>query len=258
MVPYRREFAKVDIPVLTITGYYATGEAGALYYFGEHHRYDPKANHTLLIGPYDDGVTQHGVLPVLRGYPVDQAAVVDLRELRYEWFDHVLKGAAVPALLQGRVNYQVMGANEWRHASSLEALGNGVLKWYLKGKSLASKRGPDNSFVAQVVNLADRSDAGAGWNGTDIASESVSVRNAVTFTSDPLPKSLELQGAWSGQFDLTVNKMDVAQAMSCWPMAITSSCSSHTCSGRAMHGTGCIGTCCVPESARPSLSSWSG
>ena len=223
LIPYGREFAKVDIPVLTITGYYAAGEGGALYYFKEHHRYDPHANHTLFIGPYDDGVTQRGVQPALRGYSVDQAALVDLRELRYEWFDAVLKGAAIPALLKDKVNFEVMGANEWRHVPSLEAMANGSLKLFLdpapmgashrltqqraagKGKAKSA----DPGFVAQVVNLADRSDAGSNWMPTDIAGNSVEVRNATNYVSAPLPRSLELQGAWSGRLDLTVNKMDV-------------------------------------------------
>jgi uncharacterized protein len=223
LIPYGREFAKVDIPVLTITGYYAAGEGGALYYFKEHHRYDPHANHTLLIGPYDDGVTQRGVQPALRGYSVDQAALVDLRELRYEWFDSVLKGAATPALLKDKVNFEVMGANEWRHVSSLEAMANGSLKLFLdpapmgashrltqqraagKGKAKSA----DPGFVAQVVNLADRSDASSNWMPTNIAGNSVEVRNATNYVSAPLPRSLELQGAWSGRLDLTVNKMDV-------------------------------------------------
>ena len=223
LIPYGREFAKVDIPVLTITGYYAAGEGGALYYFKEHHRYDPHANHTLLIGPYDDGVTQRGVQPALRGYSVDQAALVDLRELRYEWFDSVLKGAATPALLKDKVNFEVMGANEWRHVPSLEAMANGSLKLFLdpapmgashrltqqraagKGKAKSA----DPGFVAQVVNLADRSDAGSNWMPTDIAANSVEVRNATNYVSAPLPRPLELQGAWSGRLDLTVNKMDV-------------------------------------------------
>lgn len=249
LVPYQREFAKVDIPVLTITGYYAAGEAGALYYFKEHHRYDPKAAHTLLIGPYDDGVTQRGAQPVLRGYQLDPAALVDLRELRYQWFDHVLKGAAVPALLQDRVNYQVMGANEWRHAPSLERMADGAVKFYLdsatvgashlllqrgpqSGKAAATGKGrvsdgkdvpaehrgkrgekppaADPGFVDLVVNLADRSDANSSWaSAAEVMSKSVEVRNATTYVSEPLPKPLELQGAWSGRLDITINKLDV-------------------------------------------------
>jgi hypothetical protein len=209
-----------------------------LYYFKEHHRYDPQANHILLIGPYDDGVSQRGVQPSLRGYSVDQAALVDLRELRYEWFDSVLKGAATPALLKDKVNFEVMGANEWRHVPSLEAMGNGTLKLFLdpaavgashrlaqrsaqaraagkaKGKgadtadSARSKRAAAE-FVDQVVPLADRGDVNSNWTPTDIAGTSVDVRNATNYVSDPLPKALELQGAWSGHLDLTVSKMDV-------------------------------------------------
>ena len=226
LVPYGKEFAKLNIPMLTITGYYASGEAGALYLFGQHTRYDPHANHTLLIGPYDDAVTQRGVQPALRGYTVDPAALVDLRELRYQWFDSVLKGAATPALLKDRVNFEVMGANEWRHAPSLEAMGNGTLKLYLDATAVgashrlvqhlpqarkggASKAAPA-AFVTQVVNLADRNEPGANWvPQSDIVSEGVEVRNAVAYVGSPLPRALELQGAWSGKLDLTINKMDV-------------------------------------------------
>ena len=221
LIPYRRELAKLDIPVLTITGYYADGEAGALYYFNEHHHYDPHANHTLLIGPYDDDVMQRGVQPVLRGYQVDPAALVDLRELRYQWFDHVLKGAAAPALLQARVNYQVMGGNEWRHAPSLEAMGNGSIRFYLDSAAVGAshhltqhlvqgRKGKPSApgFVTQTVNIADRSDAKSDWV-SDIAGKNVEVRNSTTYVSDPLKKPIELQGAWSGRFDLNVNKRDV-------------------------------------------------
>lgn len=242
MIPYGHELAKVDIPVLTITGYYAAGEGGALYYFKEHRRYDPHANHRFLIGPYDNGVTERGVQPVLRGYTVDQAALVDLRELRYQWFDSVLKGAQTPALLQDRVNFEVMGANEWRHAPSLEAMGNGLLKLYLdptsvgashlltqrgsqskvkgqikgkggstKGKAAdaANSKRAEREFVDQTVNLADRGDANSNWPPPDIVSHTVEVRNATNYVSQPLPQALEVQGAWSGKLDLTVNKMDV-------------------------------------------------
>lgn len=231
LIPYGREFAKINIPVLTITGYYAASEAGALYYFDEHHRNNPHADHTLLIGPYDDGATVGGVQSVLRGYQVDAAAQVDLRELRYEWFDHVLKGAPAPALLQGRVNYEVMGGNEWRHAQSIEAMGNGTLKFYLDATAVnashrlaqhiatvktkaatarsKSKVEAPPTYVSQEVSLADRSDATTWAPQVDIASHNVEIRNATAYVSDPLPKPLELQGQWSGRFDLTINKVDV-------------------------------------------------
>ena len=67
LIPYKEQFRHVKIPVLATTGYYASGEVGTLYYFTEHYEYDPHANHTLLIGPYDDGSMQHGAPANLRG-----------------------------------------------------------------------------------------------------------------------------------------------------------------------------------------------
>ena len=214
MIPYREEFARINIPVLTVTGYYAGSEPGALYYFTQHHRYDPHADHTLVIGPYDDAVMQRGPLPVLQGYQVDSAALVDLHELRYEWFDHVFKDAALPALLTGRVNYEVMGANEWRHAASLDASPKGSLRFYLDaapsgdGHRLTLHKNSKAASVLQTVNLADRRDA--GWTpSTDLISTSLATRNDVIFVSEPFTKPIEFSGLFSGRLDFTVNKMDV-------------------------------------------------
>ncbi len=101
MIPYREQFARVNIPVLTTTGYYAGSEPGALYYFTQHHKYNPHADHTLVIGPYDDSVMQHGPSAMLQSYAVDPAALIDVRELRYQWFDHVLKGGSGACAAQG-------------------------------------------------------------------------------------------------------------------------------------------------------------
>ena len=273
MVPYDQELAKIDIPVLTVTGYYGVGEAGALYYFNQQRHFDPNANHTLIVGPYDDGVTQHGVPAIVRGYAVDPAAFVDLRELRYQWFDSVFKGAAVPALLKDRVNYEVMGANEWRHAPSLEAMGNGVLQWTLdsaavgashrlsphepptevagkagtgahgggkaggaksasnqvsggqpKGHLKGKRKGKpaDPGYVELAVNLADRHDIDSNWvPHPDIVSHTADVRNATAYVSNPLTKPLELQGAWSGHLDLTINKSDVDLRLTAYELLST-------------------------------------
>lgn len=214
MIPYREQFARINIPVLTMTGYYSGSEPGAMYYFTQHHRYNPHADHTLVIGPYDDAVMQKGPLANLQGYQVDSAALVDLHELRYQWFDHVFKGSTMPPLLQNRVNYEVMGANEWHHAPSLDAMAKGSLKFYLDaaasgdGYRLTQRKNPKAAFIRQTVNLADRTDA--GWTPSiDLISKSLAIRNSVTFVSEPLAKPTEFNGLFSGRLDFTVNKMDM-------------------------------------------------
>jgi uncharacterized protein len=214
MIPYRDDFAHVNIPVLTTTGYYDSNEAGALYYLSEHYRYNPKADQTLLIGPYDNVATERGPLKVLQGYQVDSAAVIDLRELRYQWFDSIFKGGARPALLQDRINYQVMGANIWEHAPSLAAMANGSLRFYLdSGRTsdsnrLVSKMRSSAAFARQTVNLADRSDA-AWAPASDLITRNIPLHDQLTFVSEPVTQPTEINGQVSGLLDFTVNKMDM-------------------------------------------------
>jgi uncharacterized protein len=216
LIPYKEQFRRIKIPVLATTGYYAGGEVGTLYYFNEHYRNDPHANHILLIGPYDDGSMQHGPAANLQGYSLDQAALIDLRELRYAWFDYIFKGAERPAALQDRVNFQVMGSNEWQHAPSLEAMGKGTLKFYLDAapaaggetRRLSLRKLSDATFVPHTVDLADRSDAALPPpNG--ILGKSLQIRNAVVFVSEPLKHSQEFSGLFCGKLDFTVNKQDL-------------------------------------------------
>jgi uncharacterized protein len=210
MVPFRKEFARINIPVLTTTGYYAASEPGDLYYFIQHHRYNPQADHMLIIGPYDDGMMQRGTSTTLHGYQVDSAALVDLRELRYQWFDHVFKGGAAPSQLNDTVNFEVMGANEWRHTPSLAAMADERLRLYLRETaSDPPQTGKANSaFVPQTVNFLDRTDA--AWTPpTEFISKSLATHNATTFVSEPFTQPTEFNGVFSGRFDIKINKMDM-------------------------------------------------
>ncbi len=214
MIPYGEQFAHINIPVLTITGYYAGSEPSALYYFTQHHRYNPHADHTLLIGPYDDTLMQRGPSAMLQRYEVDSAALIDVRELRYQWFDHVFKGAKQPTPLTDRVNFEVMGANEWRHAASLEAMSKGTLRFYLDSAGtpdrhrLSLRKIAHPALIRQTVGFKDRSDY--AWTPpADFISRNLTTHNALLFVSDPMSKATEFNGQFSGKFDFTVNKMDV-------------------------------------------------
>jgi uncharacterized protein len=213
MIPFGEQFAHINIPVLTTTGYFAASAPAALYYFTQHTQFDPHADHTLLIGPYDDAAMRRGAVSVLHGYQVDAAALIDLRELQYQWFDHILKGSATPPALMDRVNYEVMGANEWRHAATLEAMAGESQRFYLDAGSgerhrLTRRKPTKPDFVLQSVNLADRSDA--AWVApTELVFKTLPTHNDIAFVSEPLTKPTEFSGQFSGRLDFTVNKMDM-------------------------------------------------
>lgn len=213
LLPTPQQFAQLDIPVLTIGGYYGAA-AGALYYHHELRRHRPGADETLLLGPYDTTTVRQGTAATLRGYTLDAAARVDLPELRHRWLAHVLHGAPPPALLKGRVNLQVMGAERWRHAPSLQPKPGKALRLYLdtRGRGETHRLLPapaaSGGRTQLAVDLADRRDADATWPDT-LRPETLPGRHAVRFVSDPMAADTEIAGSLHGEFDITPSRQDV-------------------------------------------------
>lgn len=214
MIPYQVEFANIDIPVLTTTGYFDGAQVGALYYFNEHTRYRPNADHTLVVGPYEHLTMQFGVARWVQGYVVDPAAILDLQELRLQWFDHIFKNAPKPELLKDRVNYQVMGRNTWKHATTLDEMANTSLRFYLSSNRdgdayhLTNQAQTSSSFVSQRIDFRDRSDA--DWTESELViNKTLDSHNGITFIGDPLAEAKEVSGTLSGQLDFVANKRDL-------------------------------------------------
>ncbi|MGH8142124.1 MAG: CocE/NonD family hydrolase, partial [Steroidobacteraceae bacterium] len=224
MIPYRQQFAHIQIPVLSITGYYDSNEPAELYYLLQHQHYDPHADHTLLIGPYAD-LALHSPAAALQPYPVDPVAFVNVHELRYSWFDHIFKGTALPPLLQGHVNFEVEGADVWRHVTSIAAMADQSRRFYLdaapsdlhpgtQAHQLSPVKPKKLAFVRQTVNFADRSDA--AWTASNaIRAASLPTHDSVVFATAPFRQPEQIDGLLSGQLDFRVNKfdMDVAFAL---------------------------------------------
>ena len=221
MIPYEKDFARINIPVLQTAGYYYGGPGAAVYYFTEHYKYNPRAEHYLVIGPYDHVLGQRGLVTALGdtlyemgGYKVDPVALTDFVELRYQWFDYVFKGAPRPALLKDKVNYQVMGANVWKHAPSIAAMSNQTLRYYmiaLRSDSTyrLTERNPETSTtVAQNVDLRDRSDVDRISPGGGVIDNAIDTWNGIQFVSNPLQGSYELSGLFSGRLEFVTNKKD--------------------------------------------------
>jgi uncharacterized protein len=221
MIPYQAEFARINIPVLITIGYYAGGPGAGVYYFSQHEKYNPVAEHYLLIGPYGHIEAQYGPFGLLgnsvtslSGLKLDPVAVLNLTDLRYQWFDYVFKNSPRPDLLKDRVNYEVTGANVWKHASSLATMADGTRRFYLSAiKSdqvhrLNEQKDAHDGSSDLKVDLADRSDADRKVPGGGVLDTEVDTWNGIEFISDPLTKAAELSGLFSGQFDFVTNKKD--------------------------------------------------
>jgi uncharacterized protein len=214
MIPFKKEFSAINIPILTVTGYYAASEPGALYYFNEHTKYNAAADDTLVIGPYDDSRLT-GNIARLHGLRIDPSAEVDLRELRYEWFNSIFKGGARPAIVQqGGVNMQIAETDQWTHAASIDAIATTSRRLYLvpehedSGYRLSPNRSLPIKSVTQKVDLRDRSDFNWRPNG-NFAAKMPDVHNGLVFASRPFADPLDVAGALSGELDIVTNKMDL-------------------------------------------------
>ncbi|HEV7984756.1 MAG TPA: CocE/NonD family hydrolase C-terminal non-catalytic domain-containing protein, partial [Steroidobacteraceae bacterium] len=136
------------------------------------------------------------------------------RELRYQWFDFVLKGAPKPLILSDRVNFELTGANEWRHVPSIATMANERLRYFLgaapaaENHLLTQEKPAKTAFLKQTVDFADRSDA--AWSSPyNIVGNTLPLHNALAFVSEPLAQATDITGLVSGRLDFAVNRMDV-------------------------------------------------
>jgi len=172
-----------------------------------------------LDGSRSDEVADRGLQVsrtsrTLAGYEIDPVARIDIvADLRYQWFDWVLRGGPRPALLEDRVNYEVMGLNKWKHAPSVAAMSTERMRLYLNAEKsgarhrLTSSPGSATSEVSQRVDLAYRADIDSNFAGGGVRDTAIYTYEAVTFVSDPL-EDLEVSGLYSGHLEFVTNKRD--------------------------------------------------
>jgi uncharacterized protein len=215
MVPYRTEFARIDIPVPTITGYYDDGQVSALWYFKNHYAFNPRARDYLVIGPWDHFGTQHSVKDtVLRGYRIDAVVQLNTPKLIFDWFDYIMRGKPKPAILQNRVNYEVMGANLWRHAPSLDAIGTPELLYLTstrvdRTRYLLSTTQPATvSSLKQSVNFDDRTTSNNDSYPYLILGKHPDLSNGYVFVTKPFGSTVEVSG-FDGVMHVITNKRDM-------------------------------------------------
>lgn len=214
MAPYQEDFAQIDIPVLSIDGYYNDSQNSGLYYLREHYKYNPKAEHYLIIGPYGHFGAQKGGFPEVNGYKIDTDALINTNEITYQWFDYIFKEGKKPEKLKDKINYQVMGANEWRSASSIDKMSNESLKLYLTKEKvedihlLSSQKPEEKNFHYQEVDFSNREIWNNDYYPNPIIRDYRDMGNGFNFISEPLKESILVNGSFLGELKVIINKKD--------------------------------------------------
>lgn len=214
MQPYEKDYAKINIPVLTLTGYFDDANSAATGYLVDHYKYNKNAEHYLVIGPYTHPGISAVREAVVGGYAIDPVAQFDAYTLIHEWFDYVMKGAAKPALLKDRINYEVMGANAWRHAPSIEKMANRHIKLYLTNTEtgpryqLSSRKPAARGHVSQTVDFADRKTSNNLYPTSAYYSGSPDSPAHITYVSDSFEEPVSVAGLITGQLDVTLDRKD--------------------------------------------------
>lgn len=124
MAPTTGQYARIDLPILTITGHYDGDQPGAMSYYRRHMQHGSdkgKARHYLLMGPWDHAGTRTPTADV-GGLHFGPACLLDLNNLHKQWYDWTMKGGPKPKFLEKRVAYYVAGEEAWKYADSLEAI----------------------------------------------------------------------------------------------------------------------------------------
>ncbi len=139
-------YRRVNMPLLSVTGYFDFFNRGTLRYYREHMEHGSEQStrqHYLLIGPWDHGGTRQPETEV-GGLTFADTAAIDITGLTLQWYDWTLREGPKPEMLKDRVVYYVMEKGQWRSAPSLEAATDTSRQFYLQSPG----KNPSDPFNA--------------------------------------------------------------------------------------------------------------
>jgi putative CocE/NonD family hydrolase len=188
----------------------------------QHASANAKQHFYLLIGPWDHPGTRHPQQE-LGGLKFGKNSVLDIDQLHIDFFNWVLKGGKRPAILSDRVNYYVMGADEWRHAGSLKELSDHTLRLYLSSpdgqandvfhagyltKSVAPDQ-PVDTLRDDPLALEPAGELLKPPGDDYLASSPEAFRaNRLVYTSDPFAKSVTVAGVMKLLANISIDTPD--------------------------------------------------
>jgi putative CocE/NonD family hydrolase len=207
--PTAEDFANINLPILTITGYYDGDQLGAMEFYKRHMRYgseEAKAKHYLILGPWNHSGTR---IPVQEfgGMRFGDAMMFDAFGLDKDWYNWTMGDGKRPEFIKDRVTYFVAGNNEWKSARSLEEIADRELTMYLSSNgyagdmfgsgSLSSAPPKGASLDSYVYDPRDTSKAERETSPDYIVDQEEIVRtkkDGLIYHSAPLEEDTEVSG----------------------------------------------------------------
>lgn len=143
-----RDFARIDIPTLTTTGWFDADQPGSMgYWRGLMASAPDKSKHWLMIGPWDHMGTFQGATDSIGTLRFSPQSVIDNKARHLAFFDWCLKQGA-PSFAAPHVQVYVTGANEWRSFDQYPPAASTPTKLYLASGGRANTRNGDGRLVA--------------------------------------------------------------------------------------------------------------
>src|SRR6202158_2716214 len=210
--PTADQYARLQIPILTITGSYDDDQPGALEHYREHMRNASpaaRARPFLIIGPWDHAGTGTPKRE-FGGLKLGPASMLDLPRLHLEWYAWTMQNGPKPEFLRKSVAYYLMGAEQWRYADALEEVTARYQNYFLDSSrnatdvfsagSLSDSKGtgqPDWYVYDPREVHGPEVDAEASTSGNSVVDQSVTLAlrgKAFVYHSALFEKDTEISG----------------------------------------------------------------
>lgn len=211
-------FSKINVPAVTVTGWYDDGQHGALEnYYGvmREGKEFARKNQKLIIGYWRHG----GPYPHTGNYytklgdmDFGDKALLDLEEFELRWFDYWLKGYSNGIMDEPGVMLFIMGENVWRGENEWPLARTKYTRYYFHsdgnantlygdGKLNIRKPGdePPDIYVYDPADPVPSIRGGTGARG-GISSDPIDQRvnekraDVLVYTSDVLKEDIEITG----------------------------------------------------------------
>jgi uncharacterized protein len=212
LVPNSKQYSKMNIPILSMSGYYDGDLIGTLHYFNEYNKFNKNSQHYLLIGPYNHQGIQSIPRSNLFGYEIDKCALMNFGNVVFDWFDFVMKEKKMPTIIKDKINIQEAGSNKWKHVPNFNKLNNDTLTFYISnelkdgGYLMKLIKPKQLNFISHTIDFKDRSDTIEDVR--DYIDTVLDLKHSICLESSNLEDEIILNGSIFGNLQTILNKKD--------------------------------------------------